>query len=115
MSRAEDIAGKAARLRARSSAGTEISSSAGTEISTSVPAARTVRTRPVRLTVDVPPAEHAALRRLCLDLTDELADELDGRASVSGQDVLRALLAAALHEPAARARLVEHLRGTSAP
>ena len=56
-----------------------------------------VRVRPVRLTVDVPPADHAALRRHLLDAAVEL-----GVARVDGQDVMRALLRRYLGE--------EHLR-----
>jgi len=58
------------------------------------------------LTLDVSPAEHAALRRLCGKLAVEL-----GVAQVSGQAVLRALLRRALVDEAARAQLERDLEG----
>lgn len=61
----------------------------------------------MRLTVDVPPADHAALRRLCVELAAEL-----GVAQISGQDVLRSLIRQVLlDEDDARARLARNLRG----
>jgi hypothetical protein len=60
----------------------------------------------VRLTVDVPPADHAALRRLCGELAVAL-----GVAQVSGQDVLRSLIRRALSDEAARAQLERDLAG----
>lgn len=146
MSRAEEIAAKAARLRGLSTSvptdlitsvpaeplqvpawytdtampadghdeygtiplpGTEVSTSVRTDLSTSVPAgarARPPRTRPVRLTLDVSPAEHAALRRLCGELAIEL-----GVAQVSGQAVLRSLIRRVLVDEAARAQLERDL------
>lgn len=62
----------------------------------------------MRLTVDVAPAEHAALRRLCVDLAAEL-----GTAQVSGQDVLRSLLRRALGDVDARAQLARDLAGSA--
>jgi hypothetical protein len=58
------------------------------------------------LTLDVSPADHAALRRLCGELAVEL-----GVAQVSGQDVQRALLRRLLTDPAARAQLERDLAG----
>jgi hypothetical protein len=58
------------------------------------------------LTVDVTPADHAALRRLCGELAIEL-----GVAQVSGQDVLRSLIRRVLIDPAARAQLERDLEG----
>jgi hypothetical protein len=52
-----------------------------------------VRVRPVRLTVDVAPADHAALARWCLDASGEL-----GVARVHGQELIRALLHRVLHD-----------------
>lgn len=70
-----------------------------TEVSSSVPTepqrtARAVRTRPVRLTVDVAPAEHAELGRLALEAAAEL-----GVARVHGQEIVRALIRRYLADP----------------
>src|SRR6185369_17811566 len=112
MTRAEEHAAKAARLRGlRTSVPTDLSTSVGTEISTSVPTevsgsvptaarAQPPRTTPVRLTLDVSPAMHAALRRLCGELAVEL-----GVAQVSGQAVLRSLIRRLLVDEEARAQL----------
>jgi hypothetical protein len=102
VSRAESLAAKASRLRelnASTSVGTDVRPNTGTEVRALSP-----RTKPVRLTVDVAPADHAALRRLCIDLAAEL-----GVAQVSGQDVLRALLRRALVDDEARAQLARDL------
>jgi hypothetical protein len=56
-----------------------------------------VRTRPVRLTVDVAPAEHAALGRLALDAAAEL-----GLARIHGQEIVRALIRRLLADPQLR-------------
>ena len=85
MSRTEELAAKAARLRDRQNAA-ESSTSVPTEVRS-----RGVRVRPVRLTVDVPPADHAALARWCLEAAQEL-----GVARVHGQELVRALLRRAL-------------------
>lgn len=71
-----------------------------------------VRVRPVRVVLDVSPAQHAELAQLCLDLTAALgAGRLSrpGPAQVCGQDVLRALLRRALADETARAQLLEDL------
>jgi hypothetical protein len=117
VSRADDLAAKAARLRAAQ----PISTSVPTDLSTSVPTealrsepteVRPIppRVKPVRLTVDVSPADHAALRRLCIDLADEL-----GAAQISGQDVLRGLIRRLLVDEAARAQLGRDLAARPAP
>jgi hypothetical protein len=59
--------------------------------------------KPVRLTVDVTPADHAALRRLCIDLSAGLG------APVSGQDVLRSLIRRALDDEEVYLQLVSDL------
>lgn len=120
MSRAEDLAAKAARLRAAQAPKPQQAPTAGSEqppaerpaepqapqyVSTSVPddqrppralrqATQQVRTRPVRLTVDVSPADHAALAHLALDAAAEL-----GLARVHGQEIVRALIHRMLSEP----------------
>jgi len=103
VSRTEDLAAKAARLKelnASTSAGTEIRTYAAPEVRT----AQAPRTKPVRLTVDVSPADHAALKRLCIDLAAAL-----GAAQMSGQDVLRSLIRRALVDEGARAQLERDL------
>ncbi len=59
--------------------------------------ARAVRVRPVRLTVDVSPADHNALARWCLDAAGEL-----GVPRVHGQELVRALLRRALTDRSLR-------------
>jgi len=95
MTRESDLAAKADRLRARQAAPSD------TETSEAPRAAAPVRVRPVRLTVDVSPADHAALNRWCLDAAAEL-----GTARVAGQEIVRALLARALTDPAMRTLVV---------
>jgi hypothetical protein len=58
------------------------------------------------LTLDVSPAEHAALRRLCGELAADL-----GVTQISGQDVQRALLRRVLTDEAARSQLERDLAG----
>lgn len=64
-----------------------------------------VRTRPVRMTLDLPPAEHAALRQLCIDLAGDL-----GLTELTARHVLRALLNGVLRDREAYDRLREELR-----
>lgn len=110
MSRAEDLAAKAARLRARAeqapppAAGAQfadaVTSPTSPEVSRSVATEHSparVRTRPVRLTVDVSPSEHAALGQLALDAAAEL-----GLARVHGQEIVRALIRRLLVDPQVR-------------
>lgn len=87
MSRTEELAAKAARLKDRQDAAGVGSTSVATGVRTAV------RVRPVRLTVDVAPADHAALARWCLDAAAEL-----GVARVHGQELIRALLQRALRD-----------------
>lgn len=124
MSRAEELAAKAARLRAAQTAATRPQPPAATPPPSSSEAAEPleriadtqylsrsvaeehlatrssrastpqVRTRPVRLTVDVSPADHAALARLALEAAAEL-----GLARVHGQEIVRALLHRMLGDP----------------
>ncbi len=90
MNKSEELAAKAARLRQRQDKAQD---------STYVPtearkAPRAVRVKPVRLTVDVPLADHAALAHWCLEAAQEL-----GVARVHGQELVRALLKKALSDP----------------
>ena len=96
--KADEIRAKAARLAAstatRPTPTPEVaaSSSVDTELRNSVPTETRrrpapVRTRPVRLTVDVSPAMHADLVRLSADVAAEI-----GAVRVHGQEILRALL-----------------------
>jgi hypothetical protein len=133
MSRAEDLAAKAARLRA-SQAPKPTTSQVAVEpesveepaeptrapqyVSTSVPeeprparatrqATPHVRTRPVRLTVDVSPADHAALARLALDAAADL-----GLARVHGQEIVRALIHRMFNEPDLQRRVLADVQAT---
>ncbi len=64
--------------------------------------ARAVRVRPVRLTVDVSPADHNALARWCLDAAGEL-----GVPRVHGQELVRALLRRALTDRSLREAVLD--------
>jgi hypothetical protein len=126
MSRAEDLAAKAARLRAAQTPKPQQAPTGSDQpptewpvepqttqyVSTSVPedprpprvlrqAAQQVRTRPVRLTVDVSPADHAALAHLALDAAAQL-----GLARVHGQEIVRALIHRMLNEPDLQTRVL---------
>lgn len=115
-SKAEDLAAKAARLRARASSppssfhpvSTDISSSVDTGLVTPAaaqvpltPVAPSVRTKPVRLTVDIPPADHAALVRLAVDAATQL-----GATRVPGQELVRALIHRMLSDPQLQQQIV---------
>jgi len=67
-----------------------------------------VRTKPVRITLDLAPQPHRQLKNFC----DELATEL-GRANVHGAEVLRALLAQLGTDPSLRAAVAVHIRESS--
>lgn len=133
MSRAEDLAAKAARLRAAQTPRPSTSqvvvepepvdesaepTRAPQYVSTSVPeglrtarvtrqATPHVRTRPVRLTVDVSPADHAALARLALDAAADL-----GLARVHGQEIVRALIHRMFTEPDLQRRVLADVQAT---
>jgi len=55
--------------------------------------APSVRTKPVRRTVDLSPTDHAGLTNWCSTTAVEI-----GAARVTGQDVLRALVSRLLHD-----------------
>jgi hypothetical protein len=99
MSRAEDIKAKAARLKEKQATTPPASTSVPTEISTSVHTdvsglRPVVRSKPVRLTVDISPADHAALGQLTLTAATTI-----GAARIPGQDIMRALLRHYLADP----------------
>lgn len=127
MSKAEELAAKAARIRERQtaprpavSASMEPQNSGASEpapassddagATTNARESRTdassptVRVRPVRLTVDVTPADHAALARWCLDAAGEL-----GLARVAGQELVRSLLRRALEDQTLRAQITHNV------
>lgn len=66
-----------------------------------------VRTRPVRITVELSPLEHRKLRRLC----DQYADQL-GAAQVAGAEVVRVLLALVDADETLAARVGDELART---
>lgn len=94
MTRADQMKAKAAKLAARN-ATQEVRTSAPTE------ATENVRVKPVRLTVDVTPADHAALNRLCLLVAEEI-----GVARVYGQEMVRSLVGVMLTDSALQARVI---------
>lgn len=90
MSRAEEIRAKTARIR-----------TAHAEGNPATPASTRVRTTPVRVTVDLAPAEHAALVQWCAQTALDL-----GRPRVPNQAVLRVLVERLTRDPA----LAEEIR-----
>lgn len=99
MSRAEELAAKAARLKQQ-----QHDKETRSSVPTEVRAPSEIRVRPVRLTLDVAPADHAALARWSLDASAEL-----GRARVAGQELMRALLRRALADPELRRLVVDDI------
>ncbi|THJ74767.1 MULTISPECIES: hypothetical protein [Frankia] len=63
------------------------------------------RTRPVRITVDLAPVDHRALKRWADDAADEV-----GTAGVALADVVRVLLDRLHADPALRQAVIEGLR-----
>ncbi len=70
-------------------------------------AASQPRTRPVRMTVELAPMEHRALRRWCQETAEEL-----GVSEVAGAEVVRTLLALLADDPALAKRARAALRNT---
>jgi hypothetical protein len=66
---------------------------------------RAVRTKPVRRSVDLSPTHHAMLLEWCAKAADEL-----GVTRVTGQDVIRALVARLLMDQALARRIRADLR-----
>ena len=83
MSRADEI-----REKAQKYSSADTTEEAPRETSTPQP-----RVKPVRRTVDLPAAHHAALDTWCSETARQL-----GRARVTGQDVLRTLVAELLRD-----------------
>jgi hypothetical protein len=81
-SRADDLRAKVARQH-------EISPAPEPDTA----ATRQPRSKPVRRTVDLPAAHHTALNNWCTDAAEQL-----GQARVTGQEVLRALVARLLSD-----------------
>jgi hypothetical protein len=90
---ADRLKAKADRLRAQQHTVAE-SVPAG-EAHHHPPAAAPVHTKPIRSTVDLPPVHHAQLKAWCGETAVEL-----GQSRVTTQDVLRALVARLLTDPA---------------
>lgn len=67
-----------------------------------------VRTKPIRITLDLAPQPHRQLKNFC----DELATEL-GRANVPGAEVFRALLSQLNTDADLRAEVTAHIRENS--
>lgn len=62
------------------------------------------RTKPVRRSVDLSPADHAKLTRWCAETADVI-----GTARVTGQDVIRALVARLLMDESLARRIRDDL------
>lgn len=89
------------------SVNTDVSTSVPTERSTSVgkrPRTATVRKHPVRLTVDLSPNDHLALKSWCATASAELSI-----FPVPASDVVRALLAKLHSDPALAASVREDI------
>lgn len=95
MSKADNIRQKAQRL------GTE---SGETEQPTRAASTQSVRAKPVRRTVDLSPAHHAELDAWCAETARQL-----GRARVTGQDVLRSLVAELLSDETTARKIRQRL------
>jgi hypothetical protein len=109
MSRTDDLAAKAARLRAQQGRTTpavqQVSTSVPTEVLSTT--AQQVRTKPVRLTVDVSPADHAALNRLALEAAATI-----GVTRIHGQDIVRALIRRLLTDPGLHQAVITDIAAT---
>lgn len=87
MSKADQIRAKTQRIRASES------STADDDTTPRASSAPKVRAKPVRRTVDLSPAHHAELDAWCAETARQL-----GRARITGQDVLRTLVAELLRD-----------------
>jgi len=96
-SRAEQIRAQVAKSRARAEAEVPASSA-------EVP--HRPRANPVRRTVDLPPHQHAQLSTWCAETAQEL-----GRSRVTGQEVLRALVARLLTDETLARKIRQDLAG----
>jgi hypothetical protein len=105
--KAQEIAAKAARLRAAQQQQATPAPDASTEVSSSVPTEvlrPVVRVKPVRSTLDLPPVEHAELQRHALETAAAL-----GLARVNGQEILRELVRAYLTDTELRAVITRRI------
>lgn len=95
MSRAEELAAKAARIKDKKAVP-----------ATPTPASRrkVVRADAVRVTVDLAPTQHRALQTWTADAAETL-----GRARVTKQDVLTALVARLLDDPGLADQIITDL------
>jgi hypothetical protein len=100
VSRADELREKAARLKGKT-AGTEASAATDHPV-LAVPA---VRAKPVRNTVDLSPHQHASLKAWCGETAVSI-----GSSRVTGQDVLRALVARLLTDETLVRKIREDLR-----
>jgi hypothetical protein len=98
-SAAERIAAKAARLKQRHQEPAEAPRPA--------PAASTPRVKPVRSTVDLAPTHHVQLKAWCGETAVEV-----GRARVTTQDVMRALVIRLLTDEALARKVRADLRAS---
>jgi hypothetical protein len=95
MSRAEELAAKAARIKEKQAAPVAPAPSQRKKI---------VRSDAVRVTVDLPPTQHRALQAWTADAAETL-----GRARVTKQDVLTTLVARLLADPALADQIINDL------
>ena len=107
MSRADDIAARAARVTAHAAAAPdpEPVADAPTEPPVKRPAKAAPRVRPIRQTVDLDPARHRWFKQWLSAAAAQL--ELP---SVHGSDVFRALLEEMAGDPGLAQRVTERLR-----
>jgi hypothetical protein len=100
VSKADELRQKAARLRSVSAEPTE----AVTD-HPAPPTAPPVRAKPVRNTVDLSPHHHASLKAWCGETAVSI-----GSSRVTGQDVLRALVARLLTDETLARKIRDDLR-----
>lgn len=100
MSRADDISRRAARVASHASRPADPAAAEPAPARGRVP-----RVAPVRITVDLDPAQHRRLKRRCADYADDLE-----RPSVHAADVVRALLDELDADAGLAARVQERLR-----
>jgi hypothetical protein len=102
VSKADELREKAARLKEKTAAGTDANAATDHPVLAAVP---TVRARPIRNTVDLSPHQHASLKAWCGEPAVSI-----GSSRVTGQDVLRALVARLLTDETLARKIRDDLR-----
>lgn len=101
MTKAEELAAKAARLAEKKQGAAAPAAPARVERTERAPA---VQSKPVRMTVDLPPAQDRNFKRWAAEAADTL-----GRSRVTKQEVVTALIARLLTDPALAEQIITDL------